>query len=195
MTYKEENNEDFINYITKELAGTKTEKNLNEAYCGESKARNNYTFFSKQARKDGYEQIARIFEETAANEQQHAKIWFKLLNGGKLSDTINNLETAINAESYEWEEMYARFAADAKEEGFEKIASLFEKIRTIEKMHMTRYKKLLKNIKNDTVFKKEEKITWECAKCGYNIENEQAPEMCPFCKHPKAYFFEKCKNY
>lgn len=194
-SFKGENNEDFVSFVTKELAGTKTEKNLQDAYCGESKARNNYTFFAQQARKEGYEQIAGIFEETANNEREHGKIWLKLLNGGKLPDTIKNLGTAASTENYEWEDMYARFAKEAKEEGFDKIACLFETIRGIERMHMTRYMKLIEDIKNETVFQREEKTMWECANCGYTFEGEKSPEMCPFCRHPKAYFFEKCYNY
>lgn len=192
---KGEADEDFTAFVTQKLAGTKTEKNLQDAYCGESKARNNYTYFAKKARQEGYEQIARIFEETANNEGEHGKIWLMLLNGGKLPDTLKNLETAASTENYEWEDMYARFAQEAKEEGFEKIACLFETIRGIEKMHMTRYNKLVENIKNNEVFKKEDKTVWECAKCGYTFDGEEAPEMCPFCRHPRAYFFEKCYNY
>lgn len=190
-----ENNEDFTNFINKELAGTKTEKNLTEAFCGESQARNKYTFFAQKAKEDGFVHIARLFEETANNEKEHGKIWFKLLNGGKIQDTLKNLENAASVETYEWQDMYARFANDAREEGFDKIAYLFETIRGIEKMHMTRYNKLIQDIKSDTVFEKPEAITWECAKCGYVIEGAQAPEMCPFCRYPKAYFFEKCYNY
>ena len=189
MNFKGDNNEDFSSYITGELAGTKTEKNLQDAYSGESKARNNYTYFAKQARKDGYEHIAKIFEETANNEKEHGKIWFKLLNGGKVSDTLKNLETASGAESYEWEEMYARFAQEAKEEGFNKIAYLFETIRSIEKMHMTRYNKLIQELKSNTVFKKETNVLWECSKCGYRFDGEEAPKLCPFCKNPQKEFF------
>lgn len=186
---------DFSKCINKELKGTKTEKNLQEAYCGESKARNNYTFFAEQAKKDGYIQIAKIFQETADNEKEHAKIWLKLLNGGNIKSTKANLETAASTENYEWEDMYARFAQDAREEGFDDIAFLFETIRNIEKMHMTRYNKLIEDLMKDIVFQKPEKIMWECAKCGYTFEGTTAPEICPFCKHPKGHFFEKCYNY
>lgn len=194
-SFEGDNNEDFVSFVTKDLAGTKTEKNLQDAYCGESKARNNYTFFAEKAKKDGYVQIAKIFEETASNEEEHGKIWLRLLNGGALKNTLDNLESAASTENYEWEDMYARFAKEAKEEGFDKIACLFETIRGIEKMHMTRYNKLVEDIKKGEVFKKEEKIMWECAKCGYNFEGEEAPEMCPFCRNPRAFFFEKCYNY
>ena len=189
------NKDDFSKCINKELKGTKTEKNLLEAFCGESMARNKYTFFAAQAKKEGYEQISRIFEETANNEKEHAKIWFKLLNNGKINSTKENLEEAAKGESYEWETMYANFAKDAKEEGFDDIAYLFETIRHIEKMHMTRYKKLIEDLMKDMIFQKSEKIMWECSNCGYTFEGEKAPEICPFCKHPKAYFYEKCYNY
>lgn len=185
-------NEDFTDCFEKELKGTKTEENLKEAFCGESQARNKYMFFAKQAQKDGYEHIAKIFEETALNEAEHGKIWYKILNGGKMPKTIDNLNSAAGTESYEWQDMYARFAKEAKEEGFEKISNLFECIRKIEKMHMERYQKLVEEIKENTIFSKEKIVTWECAKCGFNCENEEAPEQCPFCKHPKAYFFKKC---
>ncbi len=195
MSFEGDTNEDFTAFVTKELAGTKTERNLQDAYCGESKARNNYTFFAQQAKKEGYEQIARIFEETANNEKEHAKIWLKLLYNGNLPETIKNLETAASTENYEWEDMYARFAKEAKEEGFEKIACLFETIRNIEKMHMTRYNKLIEQLRKSRLFQKEHQITWECAKCGYTFEGETAPEICPFCRHPQGFFFEKCENY
>ncbi len=190
-----EDDDDFSKYITGDLKGTQTEKNLEQAFCGESEARNRYTFFAQKARKEGYEQIARIFEETANNEEEHGKIWLRILSGGKLHDTLENLKTAASTENYEWEDMYARFAKDAREEGFDRIACLFETIRSIEKMHMTRYNKLVQNIETKTVFKKTEPVIWECAKCGYTYEGEEPPQKCPFCQHPKAYFFEKCKNY
>lgn len=191
----EDNNEDFTDYINKDLAGTKTEQNLQDSFCGESKARNKYLIFSKQAEKDGFIQISRLFEETANNEAAHGKIWLKLLYGGKIPHTLKNLETAASAENYEWEDMYAKFAQDARDEGFDRIAYLFETIRTIEKTHMIRYNKLIKDLKTNTVFEKPEKIMWECGKCGFSFEGENAPKQCPFCKHPKAYFFEKCINY
>lgn len=192
---EEDNHENFKHVISKELAGTKTERNLKDAYCGESKARNNYTFFAKQAREDGYNNIARIFEETAANEMEHAKIWLKILSGGSLNKTMANLEEAAGTENYEWEDMYARFAQDARDEGFDKIAILFENIRKIEKMHMTRYKKLIDALKNDTLLKSDEVTVWECAKCGYTHEGQEPPGICPFCCHPKEYYFQKCFNY
>lgn len=182
---------DFSKCINKELIGTKTEKNLQTAYCGESKARNNYTFFAQKAREEGYEHIAKIFEDTANNEKEHAKIWLKLLNGGTLNTTVENLKEAASTENYEWEDMYAGFAKDAKEEGFDDIAYLFETIRNIEKMHMTRYRKIINDLMNDLVFTQNEPVKWECAKCGYTFEGTKAPEICPFCKHPKAYFFIK----
>ncbi|CDC20612.1 MAG: rubrerythrin family protein [Candidatus Gastranaerophilaceae bacterium] len=188
-------NDDFSKFINKSLEGSQTEKNLKEAFCGESQARNKYSFFAKQARKDGYVQIARIFEDTANNEAEHGKIWLKLLNGGKIPHTLDNLKSAASTENYEWEDMYARFAQDAREEGFDKIACLFELVRGVEKMHMTRYNKLAHDIEEKAVFKRDEAVMWECAKCGYTFEGEEAPETCPFCRHPRAYFFEKCYNY
>lgn len=185
---------DFATCINKELKGTKTEKNLEEAFCGESKARNKYTFFAHKARKEGYIHIADIFDETADNEKEHGKIWLKLLNGGDIPDTLTNLHTAASTENYEWQDMYARFAQEAKEEGFDKIAFLFETIRSIEKRHMTRYNKLAQELKENTLYKKEKTVLWECGKCGYRFEREEPPEMCPFCKHPKEFFFAVCEN-
>ena len=178
-----------------ELKGTKTEKNLMEAFAGESQARNKYTYYASQAKKDGYVQISKIFEETANNEKEHAKIWFKLLHGGSIPQTIENLKDAAEGENYEWTDMYAKFAKEAKEEGFEQIAALFELVGKIEKDHEERYRKLLANIENNTVFEKSEKVVWECSNCGHAFEGESAPELCPVCKHPKAYFFIKAKNY
>ena len=178
-----------------DLKGSKTEKNLMEAFAGESQARNKYTYFASQAKKDGYVQISKIFEETANNEKEHAKIWFKLLNGGKLSDTLANLEEAANGEKYEWTTMYADFAKEAREEGFEEIALLFENVAKIEKEHEERYRKLFENVKQKIVFEKEEPITWECANCGYTYTGTKAIDTCPVCKHPQSYFFEKAKNY
>ena len=189
------NDNDFSKYLDKDLSGSQTEKNLLEAFCGESQARNKYSFFAKQARKDGYEQIAKIFEETANNEAEHGKIWYRLLYKGKMPSTLENLENAASAENYEWENMYANFASTAREEGYEKIACLFELIRNIEKMHMQRYQRVINHIKKKSVFQKETPVIRECAKCGYTYENESAPDKCPFCQHPKAYFFERCKNY
>ena len=178
-----------------ELKGTKTEKNLMEAFAGESQARNKYTYYASQAKKDGYVQISKIFEETANNEKEHAKIWFKLLHGGSIPQTIENLKDAAEGENYEWTDMYAKFAKEANEEGFEQVAALFELVGKIEKEHEERYRKLLANIENNTVFEKSEKVVWECSNCGHAFEGESAPELCPVCKHPKAYFFIKAKNY
>ncbi len=178
-----------------ELKGTKTEKNLMEAFAGESQARNKYTYYASQAKKDGYVQISKIFEETANNEKEHAKIWFKLLHGGSIPQTIENLKDAAEGENYEWTDMYAKFAKEANEEGFEQVAALFELVGKIEKDHEERYRKLLANIENNTVFEKSEKVVWECSNCGHAFEGESAPELCPVCKHPKAYFFIKAKNY
>ena len=178
-----------------ELKGSKTEKNLMTAFAGESEARNKYTYYSSQAKKDGYVQISKIFEETANNEKEHAKIWFKLLHGGKIPSTVDNLEDAANGENYEWTTMYANFAKEAREEGFNEIALLFENVAKIEKEHEERYKKLLENLKNGTVFEKQSTIEWECANCGYTYKGEKAAELCPVCAHPKSYFFEKPRNY
>lgn len=178
-----------------DLKGSKTEKNLKTAFSGESEARNKYTYYASVAKKEGYVQIAKIFEETANNEKEHAKIWFKLLAGGDISGTIKNLEDAANGENYEWTDMYASFAKEAREEGFEDIAFLFEKVGEIEKQHEERYRKLLENLKTDKVFKKEEEVVWECANCGFSHKGLNAAETCPVCKHPRAYFFIKERNY
>lgn len=178
-----------------EFNGSKTQKNLETAYCGESKARNNYTFFAEAARNQGYEKIAAIFEETANNEREHGKIWFKILMGDRLNSTVDNLTMASETEHYEWTDMYARFAQEAKEEGFEQIAFLFDKIRNIEEMHDNRYRKLIQDIKTETVFSKPEEVIWECAKCGYTHTDKTAPQICPFCKHPQAFFFVKCHSF
>ena len=178
-----------------ELKGSKTEKNLMEAFAGESQARNKYTYYAAQAKKDGYVQISRIFEETANNEKEHAKIWFKLLHGGKVADTLTNLEDAANGENYEWTDMYATFAKEAREEGFNDIALLFENVAKIEKDHEERYRKLFANIKDGVVFEKDNAIVWECAICGFAYEGKNAVEVCPVCAHPKSIFFEKTKNY
>ena len=178
-----------------ELKGSKTEANLKEAFAGESQARNKYTYYASQAKKDGYVQISKIFEETANNEKEHAKIWFKLLEGGSIKDTLSNLKDAAAGENYEWTDMYARFAKEAKEEGVNEIAILFENVAKIEKDHEERYKKLLENIEKDKVFKKDEPVVWECANCGFSYTGKDAIEVCPVCKHPRSYFFEKAKNY
>ena len=169
-----------------DLKGSKTEKNLLEAFAGESKARNKYTYFASQAKKDGFVQISKIFEETANNEKEHAKMWFKLLNGGKLNTTLNNLKEAADGENYEWTDMYAKFAKEAKEEGFDSIAYLFEQVAEIEKMHEERYRKLYNNIVEKQVFEKNEEKMWECSNCGHVHYGKTAPDVCPFCNHPQA---------
>lgn len=173
------------------LSGSKTEENLKEAFIGESKARNKYTFYASKAKKEGYEIIAKIFEDTANNEKEHAKIWFKLLCGGEISDTMTNLKEASEGEHYEWTEMYKNFAQTARDEGFNEIAFLFDTITTVEKFHNERYDKLIKELKNNKVFKSEKSVMWECANCGFHILSESAPEKCPLCSHPKAYFYKK----
>ncbi len=178
-----------------ELKGSKTEQNLLTAFAGESQARNKYTYFASKARKDGYEQIASIFEETANNEKEHAKIWFKLLNGGEISDTLSNLQTAAEGENYEWTEMYADFAKVAKEEGFDKIAFLFEEVAKIEKEHEERYKKLLNNINNELVFSNDGDTIWICRNCGHIVVGKKAPMVCPVCQHKQSFFERKANNY
>jgi len=177
------------------LKGTKTEKNLMEAFAGESQARNKYTYFASKAKKDGYEQIAAIFEETAGNEKEHAKIWFKLLCGGELPGTIDNLRAAAAGENDEWTDMYKRMAVEAREEGFTDIAFLFDKVGNIEKEHEERYLKLLKNVENGSVFAKKEKSVWICRNCGHIVDSENAPQKCPVCVHPQAYFELRIINY
>ena len=177
-----------------ELKGTKTEKNLWEAFAGESQARNKYTFYASKAKKDGYEQIARIFLETADNEKEHAKIWFKLLHDG-MPGTPENLLDAAGGENYEWTEMYAQFAKEAKEEGFDHIAYLFEAVGKIEKEHEERYNKLIENIENGKVFERDGIVVWKCSNCGHIHIGTKAPEVCPVCAHPKAYFEIKADNY
>jgi rubrerythrin len=171
-----------------ELKGSKTEKNLMEAIAGESMARNKYSYFSSQAKREGFVKISKIFEEIASNEKEHAKIWFKLLNGGSISDTAENLKAAIGGENYEWSEMYVNFAKIAEEEGFRDIAFLFKAVADIEKRHENLYKRLLEDVLEDTVFKKEKTETWVCSNCGYSCEGVAAPELCPVCKHKKSYF-------
>lgn len=179
----------------KDLKGTKTEANLQAAFAGESQARNKYTYFASKAKKDGYVQIAAIFEETANNEKEHAKLWYKLLNGGSVSNTVENLKEAAGGENYEWTEMYPTFAKEAREEGFEDIAWLFEAVAAIEKEHEERYKKLLANIEGDLVFSKEGDVVWQCANCGHICVGKKAPEVCPVCNHPQSYFQVKAENY
>ena len=178
-----------------ELKGSKTEKNLLAAFAGESQARNKYTYYASQAKKDGYTQIADIFEESANNEKEHAKIWFKILHGEKVPETAENLKDAAGGENFEYTEMYPGFAKEAKEEGFTKIAALFELVAKIEKEHEQRYLALLENLKNGEIFKKESKVTWICSNCGHEIESEKALELCPVCSHPKAYFQVKDESY
>ena len=178
-----------------ELKGSKTEKNLMEAFAGESQARNKYTYFASKAKKEGYEQIAAIFLETADNEKEHAKLWFKLLEGGSVKSTIENLKAAADGENYEWTDMYDKFAKEAKEEGFDHIAYLFEEVGKIEKEHEERYRKLLDNINGDLVFSKDGDRIWKCRNCGHIVIGKKAPEMCPVCNHPKSYFEIKAENY
>ena len=178
-----------------ELKGSKTEKNLMTAFAGESQARNKYTYFASKAKKDGFEQIASIFLETAENEKEHAKIWFKLLNGGEVPSTAENLKAAANGENYEWTDMYDEFAKTAKEEGFDHIAFLFEEVGKIEKEHEARYLKLLENLENGLVFSKDGDRIWKCRNCGHIIVGKSAPEVCPVCNHPQSYFEIKNENY
>ena len=178
-----------------ELKGSKTEKNLMTAFAGESQARNKYTYYASVAKKEGYEQIAAIFEETAGNEKEHAKMWFKLLQGGEIKSTKENLLMAAEGENYEWTDMYAEFAKTAKEEGFDHIAFLFEEVGKIEKEHEERYRKLLDNIEQGKVFVKEEPKMWICRNCGHIHYGEEAPKVCPVCAHPQSYFEVRKENY
>lgn len=178
-----------------DLKGSKTEANLLAAFAGESQARNKYSYFASQARKDGYEQIAAIFEETAANEKEHAKMWFKILHGDKIPSTEENLLAAADGENYEWTDMYATFAKEAREEGFTRIARLFEMVGEIEKHHEERYRKLLANIKDGLVFSREGDCVWQCANCGHIVIGKKAPAACPVCAHPQSFFQIKAENY
>ena len=178
-----------------ELKGSKTERNLMEAFAGESQARNKYTYFASKAKKEGYEQIAAIFLETAENEKEHAKIWYKLLNGGEIGTTAENLKAAADGENYEWTDMYDRFAKEAKEEGFDKIAYLFEAVGKIEKEHEERYKKLLENVNGELVFSKDGDKIWKCRNCGHICVGKEAPGVCPVCNHPQSFFEIKAENY
>ena len=175
--------------------GTKTEENLKKAFAGESEARNKYTFFASKAKKDGYEQIAAIFTETADNEKEHAKMWYKELHGGAVEDTEINLEAAAEGENYEWTDMYKGFAETARKEGFEELAVKFEEVARIEKSHEERYRKLLNNVKNERVFSKDGDKIWVCRNCGHIVVGKSAPEVCPVCNHPQAYFEIKAENY
>ena len=177
------------------LKGSKTEKNLLTAFAGESQARNKYTFYAEKARREGYNKIADIFEETAHNEMAHAKIWFKFLNDGTVGETLDNLKDAAGGENYEWTDMYAKFAEEAKEEGFLKLAKQFEMVGKIEKHHEERYIQLLKNIEEGQVFEREEEVAWICLNCGHIHYGKKAPKSCPVCAHPKAYFELNSENY
>ena len=179
----------------KELKGTKTEKNLREAFAGESMARNKYTYFASKAKKDGYVQIAAIFEETAANEKEHAKLWYKYLNGGQINSTDANLADAASGEYYEWTDMYARMAKEAREEGFDDIAEKFEGVAAIEKTHEERYRKLLKNVEDKKVFSKDGDCIWQCSNCGHIVVGKEAPDVCSVCNHAQSYLQVKAENY
>ena len=179
----------------KELKGTKTERNLMEAFAGESQARNKYSYFASKARKDGYEQIAAIFEETAHNEKEHAKMWFKFLNGGSISDTMTNLREAAEGENFEWTNMYDRMAAEADEEGFSEIAERFRAVAAIERHHEERYRKLLANIEQGIVFSRDGDTVWMCRNCGHVVIGKSAPEECPVCAHARIFFEIEATNY
>lgn len=181
--------------IKMELKGSKTEANLQAAFAGESQARNKYSYYASKAKKDGYVQIANIFEETAANEKEHAKIWFKLLHGGTVPSTLENLKDAADGENYEWTDMYDTFAKEAREEGFDKIAYLFEEVGKIEKEHEERYRRLLSNIEEGLVFSRDGDCIWQCSNCGHIAVGKKAPEICPVCTHPQSYFQIKAENY
>lgn len=179
----------------KELKGTKTEKNLMDAFAGESMARNKYTYFASKARKEGYEQIAALFEETAGNEKEHAKMWFKYLEGGEIGDTISNLKAAAEGENYEWTDMYDRMAKEAEEEGFKEIAAKMRMVGAIEKHHEERYRKLLKNVEDALVFSREGDCVWICRNCGHIVVGKKAPKVCPVCLHPQSFFEIKAENF
>jgi len=181
--------------MSKELKGTKTEKNLMAAFAGESQANTKYRYYASKAKKDGYVQIGQLFEETADNEKEHAKIWFKLLHGGEIPSTVENLKDAAAGENYEWTDMYEEFAKEAKEEGFDRIAYLFEAVGKIEKEHEARYKQLLENIEGGLVFSRDGDTIWKCANCGHIVIGKQAPAVCPVCSHPQSYFEIKAENY
>ena len=178
-----------------ELKGSKTEQNLWTAFAGESQARNKYTYFASKAKKEGYEQIAAIFEETANNEKEHAKMWFKELHGGEVPTTSENLLAAAEGENYEWTDMYDEFAKTAEEEGFKALAAKFRMVAEIEKHHEERYRKLLKNVEDEVVFSKDGDAVWDCRNCGHIVVGKKAPEVCPVCAHPKAYFELRSENY
>lgn len=184
---------DYYQDLGRNLMGTKTFDNLLEAFAGESQARNKYTYFASKAKKDGYVQIAKIFEETAANEKEHAKIWYKILEG--IADTRTNLTIAAEGEQHEWTEMYPTFAKEAREEGFEEIAKLFDMVADIEKEHEARYRKLIENIEGGLVFSRDGDRVWECGNCGHIVVGPAAPDVCPVCNHPQAYFELRADNY
>lgn len=178
-----------------ELKGTRTEANLMAAFAGETQARTKYSTYAEVARKEGYMQIGDLFDETAENEKEHAEIWFKYLHGEKIPDTLANLKDAANGEHFEWTDMYAKFAKEAKEEGFDRIASQFEMVAAIEREHETRYKKLIENMEGGLVFSREGDTIWKCGNCGHILVGKKAPEICPVCSHPKSYFEIKAENY
>ncbi len=178
-----------------ELKGSKTEQNLMKAFAGESQARNKYTYFASKAKKDGYEQIAAIFEETANNEKEHAKMWYKELHGGSIPSTIDNLKEAADGENYEWTDMYEEFAKTAEEEGFKQLAVKFRQVAAIEKHHEERYRKLLKNINDEVVFSRDDEKIWICRNCGHIVIGKKAPGICPVCAHPQSFFEIKAENY
>ena len=178
-----------------ELKGSRTEQNLMTAFAGESQARNKYTYFASKAKKEGYEQIAALFQETADNEKEHAKLWFKLLHGGEVPTTAENLKAAAEGENFEWTDMYDRMAKEAKEEGFDHIAFLFAEVAKIEKEHEERYRKLLGNIEGGLVFSRDGEKIWKCRNCGHIVVGTKAPEICPVCEHSRAYFEIKAENY
>ena len=179
----------------KDLKGTKTERNLQEAFAGESQARNKYSYYASKAKKDGYEQIAALFEETAHNEKEHAKLWFKLLHGGEIADTMTNLRDAAEGENYEWTDMYDTFAKEAEEEGFTELACKFRGVAAIEKAHEERYRALLSNVEMQRVFEKSEETMWECRNCGHLVIGKKAPAVCPVCAHSQSYFEVRKENY
>lgn len=178
-----------------ELKGSKTEANLMAAFAGESQARNKYTYYASKAKKEGYEQIAALFQETADNEKEHAKMWFKLLQGGQIKSTAENLKDAAAGENYEWTDMYAGFAKDAEEEGFTELAAKFRAVAVIEKSHEDRYRALLSNVEMQKVFEKSEETMWECRNCGHLVIGKKAPQVCPVCAHPQSYFEVRAENY
>ncbi|MBS7348331.1 MAG: rubrerythrin family protein [Muribaculaceae bacterium] len=179
----------------KSLKGTKTEKNLMEAFSGESQARNKYSYYASKARKDGYQQIAALFEETANNEKEHAKLWFKYLHDGEVPDTMTNLKDAADGENYEWTDMYDRMAKEAEEEGFDEIAFRFRAVAAIERHHEERYRRLLQNIEEGIVFSRDDDRIWLCRNCGHIVVGKKAPEVCPVCAHPKSFFEIKAENF